>query len=250
MSDDVETEARPKRAVAELVDGEGQPLRKRRVINWKWIGLLLARLAMDAALADVAWDTWVNGSPARLWVAIPIAAYFAISAWSLFLGARLAAPGVVTQTPAAFYLFLAIAGAVTQDPAGLARSIMFLKQPTPVVLAGAAALVAGLAAFRFVTPRGTPWWVRGLFVVIGGYAVGSLGLGAIRGTAFHDLLSGHAEWQRLPQTLQGAYVGAVLLTPAACARELIVSMQVLKLRGHLRWMVVFGLGAWIAINAL
>ena len=250
ISDDVETEARPKKAVAELVDGDGQPLRRRRAFSWRWAGLLLARLAMDAWLADVAWETWVSGSPARLWVAGPVAAYFVLSALSVFLGARLAAPGIVTQTPAAFYLFLAIVGAVTQDPAGLARSIVFLKQPMPVVLAGTAALVAALAAFRFVTARGTSWWLRAAFAVIGVYAAGSLGLGAMRGTPFHDLLTGHAEWHPLPQSLQGAYIGAILLTPLAFARELIVSMRILKLTGHLRWMVVFGLGAWIAFNAM
>ena len=248
MSGEVDAKAAPKRAVAELVDGEGMPLRRR--VKWKWIGLLAARLAMDAALVDLAVETWGSGSPARLWVAGPVALYIACTAWALFVGARLAAPGIVTQTPAAFYVFLGILGALTRDPHGLATGITFLKQPMPVVLAETAALVSALAALRFVTQRGTPWWLRSAFVAIGAYAAVSLGLGAMRATPFHELLSGHSEWARLPGALQGAFVGAVLLTPLAFVRELIVSMQVLKLQGHLRWMVVFGLGAWIAMNGM
>jgi hypothetical protein len=248
MSEDVETKARPKRAVAELVDGEGQPLRRR--VNWKWIGLLAARLVMDVALVDVGVETWACGSPARLWVTGPIAVYIALTGVALFAGARLAAPGIITQTPAAFYVLLAILGAITQDPKGLTTGFTFLKQPLPVVLVAAAARVSGLAALRFVTQRGTPWWLRAMFAAIGVYTVGALGLGAMRATPFHDLLSGHGEWARLPGVLQGAYIGAVLLTPLAFARELIVSMQVLRLQGHLRWMVVFGLGAWIAMNGM
>jgi hypothetical protein len=72
----------------------------------------------------------------------------------------------------------------------------------------------------------------------------------VRGTPLHDLLRGHSEWQRVPYWLQGAFLGAAVLTPLAFARELVVSMRVLALRGNLRWMVVFFLGAWIAFNAL
>jgi len=248
MSGAAEKEPAPRRAVAELVDGDGQPMRRR--FDWRWAGLLVARLAMDAALADVAWETWASGSPARMWVAVPVGLYFAVSVWALRLGARLAAPGIVTQTPAAFYLFLGVLGGLTQDAGGLTTGVVFLKQPMPVVLAGTAGLVSVLAALRFIMPRGTAWWVRAVFAGIGAYAAWSCGLGALRATPFLDLLSGHAEWQRLPVSLQGAFVGALLLTPLAFLRELIVSMQTLKLQGHLRWMVVFGLGAWIALNGM
>ena len=248
MDGAAEKDAGAKKAVAELVDGDGLPMRRR--VNWRWIGLLAARLAMDAALVDVAWETWTSGSPARMWVAAPVAVYVAVTLWALRVGARLAAPGIVTQTPAAFYLFLGLLGVLTQDPNGLTTGVTFVKQPMPVVLACTAGLVSALAALRFITPRGTAWWLRSVFATIGAYAAWSFGLGAVRATPLHDLLNGHAEWQRLPYALQGAFVGALLLTPLAFARELIVSMQVLKLQGHLRWMVVFGLGAWIAFNGM
>lgn len=237
-----------RKVAAELVvDGDRQPTRRR--FSWRWAGLLLVRLALDAALVDVAVETWFSGSPVKLWVAGPVALYIVLSVWALMAGARLAAPGIVTQTPAAGYVFLGILAALTQDPAGLTVGLRFLKQPTPVVLAGMVGLVSVLAALRFVQQKGTPWWVRTTFVAIGAYVAWSCALGAVRGTPFHDLLNGQSEWTRLPAALRGAYLGAMLLTPLAFARELVVSMQVLKLTGHLRWMVVFGLMAWVAFNA-
>ena len=224
-----------------------QPARR---VTWRWMGLLLARLLLDAALIDAGIETRLSGSPARLWVAAPIALYVLLSLWALRQGARLAAPGIVTQTPAAFYLFLAILVALTQERAGLAVGVVMLKQSMPVILTSTALVITVLATLRMATPRGLAMWVRLIVLALGAYAVAALALGLMRGTPLPELLHGHSEWRRAPYWLQGAYLGAVVLAPLAFARELIVSMRVIALRGYLRWMVVFFLGAWIAINAL
>jgi hypothetical protein len=213
------------------------------------MGLLLARLLMDAALIDAGVETWLSGSPARFWVAIPVALYVVFSLWALQQGARLAAPGIVTQTPAAFYLFLAILVALTYEPAGLAGGVVMFNRPMPVILTSIALVVTVLAALRMATPRGLAVWARLIMLALGGYAGGALALGLMKGTPLPELLHGHSEWQRLPYWMQGAFVGTMVLTPLAFARELIVSMRVLALRGHLGWMLVFFLGAWMAINA-
>lgn len=221
-----------------------------RRVTWRWMGLLLARLLMDAALIDAGVETWLSGSPARVWVAAPIVGYVVFSLWALQQGARLAAPGIVTQTPAAFYVFLGILVALTQDPQGLGVGVVMFKHSMPGILTATALVVTVLAALRMATPRGASVWLRLIIVAFGAYAAASLALGLMRGTPFSDLLRGHSEWQRAPYWLQGAFLGAAVLTPLAFVRELIVSMRVLALRGHLRWMVVFFLGAWIAFNAM
>ena len=221
-----------------------------RRVTWRWMGLLLARLLMDAALIDAGIETWLSGSPARLWVAAPIALYVVFSLWALQQGARLAAPGIVTQTPAAFYLLLGILVGLTQYPADMGIGVVMLKQSMPVILTSTALLVTVLATFRMATPRGLAVWIRLITLAIGAYAAAGFALGLMRGTPLPDLLRGHSEWQRVPYWLQGAFLGAAVLTPLAFARELIVSMRVLALGGHLRWMVVFFLGAWITINVL
>ena len=219
-------------------------------MKWRWLGLLLVRLLLDAALIDAGIETWMSGSPARLWVAAPIGLYLALSLWALIQGARLAAPGIVTQTPAAFYLFLGILVALTQNPAGLSVGVVIFRQPMPVILTSVALLITALATLRIATARGTPVWFSFLILVLGTYAVAAFSVGLTRGTPLPDLLRGHSEWQRAPYWLQGAYLGAIVLGPLAFARELIMSMKVLTLGGYLRWMVVFFLGTWIAINAL
>jgi hypothetical protein len=214
------------------------------------MGLLLARLLMDAALIDAGVETWLSGSPARLWVAVPIVFYLVLSLWALTQGARLAAPGIVTQTPAAFYLFLGILVSLTQERAGLGVGVVMFKQSMPVILTSTALLITVLATLRMATVRGLAVWFRIIILALGAYAVAAFAQGLMRGTPFPDLLRGHSEWQRVPYWLQGAFLGAAVLTPLAFTRELIVSMSVLALRGHLRWMVVFFLGVWIAINGL
>jgi hypothetical protein len=214
------------------------------------VGLLLARLLLDAALIDAGIETWLSGSPARVWVAAPIALYVVLSLWALRQGSRLAAPGIVTQTPAAFYLFLGILVWLTQEPAGLAVGVVMFKRSMPAILTSTALVITVLATLRMATPRGLAVWLRLIILALGAYAASALALGFAHATPLQELLRGHSEWQRAPYWLQGAYLGAAVLPPLAFVRELIVSMKVLTLRGHLRWMVVFGLGAWIAINAL
>lgn len=223
---------------------------RARRATWRWVGLLLARLLMDAALIDAGVETWLSGSPARLWVAVPIAVYVVLSLWALRQGARLAAPGIVTQTPAAFYLFLGILVALTQDRAGLVAGVVMLKQSMPVILTSTAFVISVLATLRMATPRGLAVWLRLIILALGAYAAVGFVMGLMHGTPFPDLLRGRSEWLRVPYWLQGAFLGAAVLTPLAFARELIVSMRVLALRGHLRWMLVFFLGAWIVINGL
>jgi len=218
--------------------------------RWRWAGLLLARLLMDAALIDAGVETWLSGSPARWWVVAPIALYILLSGWALAQGSRLAAPGLVTQTPAAFYLFLGILVGLTLYPEVAGTGVVMFRHPMPVVLVSTALLIIALATLRLTVPRGTAVWWRLLMVALGAYAVGAFALGVGRGMSLAELLRGHSEWQRMPYWLQGAYLGAVALVPLAFAREVIVSMKVLTLRGHLRWMVVFALGASILFSAM
>ncbi|MEI6668852.1 MAG: hypothetical protein WCP29_11905 [Acidobacteriota bacterium] len=219
-------------------------------MTWRWVGWLLARLLMDAALIDAGVETWMSGSPSRWWVCAPIALYVLFSLWALQQGARLAAPGIVTQTPAPFYVFLGILVAMTQDRSGLGAGVVMFKHPMPAVLTATAAAMAMIATARMAFSRGRSWLPRIVLLAIGTYATGALVWGAMHGTPLPELLRGQSEWRRAPYWLQGAYLGAVALPSVAFAREVMLSMKVVKLRGYFRWMVVFFLGAWLAINAL
>jgi hypothetical protein len=214
------------------------------------LGLLTVRLALDALLIDAAIETWLAGSPTRLWVVAAVAVYVALVAWALFQGSRLAAPGLVTQTPAPFYLLLALLVATTSDRAGFTHGIVMLKQSTPMVLCGVAVLLVWLAVYRVAVLRGAWVWFRLAILALGVYATWAFGVGMLHGTPYWDLMHGHGQWSRLPYWGQGALVGSLGLVPAAFVRELGVSMAKVRLTGYLRWMLIFALGAWIAINAV
>ncbi len=212
------------------------------------LGALSARLAMDLLLIDAVVETWMSGSPIRLWVAGPVAVYLVLTAVALTQGSRLAAPGLVTQIPAPFYVLLGLLVATTEDRAGMTHGLVMLTQSTPAVLAAVTLVVTALAAGRFVVPRGLPIWLRAVVFAVGAYAILALGLAVRDPVPFTTLLHGGSYLERLPVYLQGAFVGGLVLVPAAFVRELGISMARVVLTGYLRWMLVFGLGAWIAIN--
>ncbi len=216
----------------------------------KRAGLVAVRLLLDALLIDAAVETWASGAPFRVWVVAAVAIYLALALWALVQGSRLAAPGLVTQTPAPLYLFLTLLGAATMEKAGFTASVVMLKQPTAVVLTGATLLVTWLAVFRVGLRRGAWIWFRILIVALGIYATGALVFGMLRGTSYLDLFHGRSVWERMPYWGQGAVVGGLVLIPMGFVRELAESMARVILTGYLRWMIVFGLGAWIAINAI
>jgi hypothetical protein len=213
-------------------------------------GMLLVRVLLDLLLIDAAVETWLSGTPVRVWVVAAVAVYVALTLWALAQGSRLAAPGLVTQTPAPFYLLLGLLGAITLDQGGFTHGLVMLKQPTPVVLTSVTLILIWLAVFRVAVLRGAWLWFRLLVVGLGIYATYACVTGILHGMSYWDLLRGRGEWQRLPYWGQGAVVGALGLVPLGFIRELGVSMARAVLTGYFRWMLVFGLGAWIAINAV
>jgi hypothetical protein len=230
----------------ELADESASP----RHSTWRWLVLLVVRLGMDAALVTVCVQTWTSGSPARIWVAAPIALYLFLSLWALKQGSRLAAPGIVTQTPAPFYLWLGLLAGLTQVPEWQASGVVAFGQLMPALVTATVLAVVALAMVRSVTSRGAAWWYRLVLAAVGAYAGTALTMGLMHGVPLASLLRGHSEWSAMPPWLQGAHVGALLLVPFAFVRELFLSMKLVVLRGYFRWMVVFALGVWIVVNVL
>ncbi len=213
------------------------------------LGVLLLRVALDALLIDAAWETWRSPSPLRGAFAIGTAAFVALTLWVLSQGGRVGGRGWLTDPAAPLILLLAFLVAATGSRDGAARGVVMLGQPTSVVLVGAMAALAALAAFRLIGPAGVKaWWARLLLGGLGAYAVAAFALALRDGTALAALVAGGGEWRVLPTWLRGARLGAFVLLPLALAREFGVFMVRLTLAGLLRWMIVFALGIWIAVN--
>jgi hypothetical protein len=213
------------------------------------IGVLSLRLALDALLIDAAWETWRSTSPLRTVVALGTAAFIALTLWVVSQGGRVGGRGWLTDPAAPLILLLAFLVAATGSRDGAARGVTMLGQPTSMVLVGAMTVLAALAAFRLAGPAGfKAWWARVLLAGLGIYAVVAFVLAARDGTALATLVTGGGEWRVLPPWLRGARLGVFVLLPLAVLREFGVYMVRLTFAGLLRWIVIFGLGIWIAVN--
>jgi len=197
-----------------VTGGREEPAARLVVLRNAVVAVLLYAL-----LADAAVETALRGSPLRWPVAVVVVGYFALTAvlwrwtgWSL----RAALSTTVT---------LALLAATAWLPQGLDRGVAAAGQPTPVVLAGATALVVILAGVVWARLPHIPMPVK---VVVGGvaaYAVAAMVLAVVGRTSYADLFHGHGFWQRLPFWLQGPVVGGVGLIGAALLAHLVVGAR-------------------------
>ncbi len=215
------------------------------------LALIAIRLVLDAALLDAAWETWRSPSPLRTAVAVTAALYVVLSIYVLSQGGRIGQRGWLTDPAAPLVLLLGFLVAASWSPEGLAGGLVMLRQPTPVVLTGASLLVMLVAAWRLVRPGGVrAWWARVGVLVLTAYSCAACVWAIHLHTPYAALLRGDSLWRWLPVALRGAPLGVFLLPVLAFAREFATWMVRLSLRGLFRWMVIFAVGTWMALNAV
>lgn len=228
---------------------EAPPARGRFRARAARTGLLLVRLAGDALLVDMAYETWRSGSTERATVALVVAAFAALTAWVLSQGGRIGGRGWLTDPAAPYILLLGLLVAVTGSRQDFAQGVVVLGQRSDTVIVATLVALVALSVLRFSGPGGVrTWWLRLLVAVVGGYAAWSLALALAARTGAPAVLEGQSAWRALPASLRGAKVGAFGVVPLAFAREFAESMKRLTLAGVLRWMLIFGLGIWIAVR--
>ncbi len=207
------------------------------------------RLSFDALVLDAAYETWMSPSPIRMGVAAATVLYFGLTIWVLSKGGRIGGPGWLTDPAMPLVLLLGFMVAATWSAAGATGGLVMLKQPTSVVLAGATLLVGILAAYRLAGPRGVrSWWARAAVAAVWCYSAAALVLALRARTPYPALLAGDSIWRSLPVALRGASFGAFVLPIAGFFREVATSMTKLTTSGLLRWMVIFAVATWMAIN--
>jgi hypothetical protein len=213
------------------------------------LGILALRLALDALLIDAAYETWRSASPLRTIVVLVTAAFVLLTLWVLSQGGRIGGRGWLTDPAAPLVLLLGLLVAASGSRDGVAHGIVMLGQPANAVLAGTMVLLVALATFRLVGPAGVrTWWARLAFAALGVYAVWAVALALRHGVPFAALIGGDSAWHRVPAWLRGARVGAFVVLPVAFVREVGMAMVRLTFAGLLRWMIIFALGIWIAVN--
>lgn len=176
-------------------------------------GLLLL---LAALLVDTAVETLVAGSPVRWWVAGPVGLLFGGSAtlWWLRPDAWYRIRWS-TKTKASFLLLLGLLGTTIWLPGGLEEGMILLGRSTSEVLcvvAAVAVTLSGLSLARLEVLRRAGRWI---VAAVACYAVAAFLWAIPAGVSYPALFRGGSLWAGLPFWLQGAFLGGVVLIPAA-----------------------------------
>ncbi len=168
------------------------------------------------ALLDAAVETIWFGSSLRWRVAPPTLLFVALSVWwwrpGGWLARRWGWPGAAQWSVSGLLLLLA---ATAWLPGGQADGVRMGLQPSSTLLAAASALGVALAGMALCRARMLPWWSRVALGALAAYGVVSFAVAVGRATPYAALLHGASAWTRLPFWLQGAFVGGMVVLPAA-----------------------------------
>ena len=178
-------------------------------------GLWMAMAALaHVALVSATFEMLRSGSPVRWWVLGIVLAYLA----GLLAACRFV-PVVwkrVTTTALATSgggLLLGLLAVTAWLPGGTENGVRLLGQSTATLLAAVSAVAVAVAGFSLLKLRALPPWSRYLLSTLAIYGVFSFAIGIARATPYASLFHGGSSWTRLPQWLQGAVVGGLVILP-------------------------------------
>ncbi|MBI4461487.1 MAG: serine/threonine protein kinase, partial [Acidobacteria bacterium] len=176
---------------------------------WQRLGAAALAILLYLLLLDSVVETFLSGSPLRGIVAISVGAYFALSAW---LWRRMRWP---TKAAVSFLFLLGLLAFALWRPESRQEGFYLLQQSTSVLACGISALAVAVAGFILSRLKRLPRAGRVAIGLVAAYGVAGFVLGIKAGTPYSDLYHGASLWSRLPFWLQGAFIGTVLILPAA-----------------------------------
>ncbi len=199
-------------------------------------------------LLDAAVETFLGGSSLRWIVGGSVAAYVALT---VLLWRRLS---WATKAWVSFFVLLALLALAAWRLPGANSALVALRQPTSTLLAGATALAVLLAGWILVRLlKFLPWPARVAIALLTAYGIAAFVVGVVADTPYAELLRGKSLWQRAPFWLQGAFIGAVVLVPAALLAQLVTSVSRIRagqLRDWGRQVVALALSVAITVGTI
>ena len=206
---------------------------------WGRVALAGTTIVLAVLMVDAAVETVLGSSPSR-WIVVGAVAILA--ALAVLLHRRW---GWTASLSTTLLGLLALLTLTAWLPGGLEHGVVLLRQPTTVVLSAACAAALVLAAGVFAPDRRLPLVARAPLVLVAVYGAAAFLLGALREVPFSQLLHGASLWDRLPSWLQGAWVGGLVVLPAALLVQVSASFRagsVMKsLVGGSAWALLIGL---------
>jgi hypothetical protein len=187
--------------------------------NMPAIGLIVLAIALYVILADAAIETFVSGSPGRWITAGAVAVYAGVTAlfWRRFSWA--------TKMAASALVLLFLITLTAWLPDGVSHGIILLGWPTSSVLGLTTALAVLLAGGVLAASRALPPPVRWAAGVIAAYGIAAFVPAIITGSDYADLFHGASLWVHLPFWLQGTFIGALILVPAALVFQVAAGLR-------------------------
>lgn len=212
-----------------MSEGEkSQPLPEGRgdFSNLRALGAISLAGLSYILLLDAAFETFWSGSSVWWWVAIVVAAYLGGSAalwWQSHpLWHRLE---WATKASLSFFVLLGLLAFTVWLPGGLTYGLKVFGLSTStllVVVTAVAIAFSGMILMRPSYPHPAIKWAIGALAT---YAVIAFLLAVIAGVPYPDLFHGYSFWNKLPWWLQGAFIGAFILVPAALFFQIVKVLQ-------------------------
>jgi hypothetical protein len=184
----------------------------------KAVAVKIAAVISYLLLLDAAVETLLSRSP-LWWILVPLlSGYLVISA---ILWRRSGRPPAFIVSLAILLVLLALTAWL---PDGATRGIVLLGQPTSTVLIVITAVAVLIAVIRLVREPSIPRTLRWIIGALAVYSLSAFVFGMFAGVAYPDVFH-EARWRvgigdrglsvGLPAWLQGAFIGAFVLLPAA-----------------------------------
>jgi hypothetical protein len=182
-------------------------------------GWIVLAIALYVILADAAIETFVSGSPGRWITAGTVALYAALTAlfWRRY--------SWTTKMVASALALLFLVTLTAWLPDGVSRGIVLLGWHTSTLLALATALAVLLAGGVLAASRVLPLPARWAAGIIAAYGIAAFVPAIIAGNDYADLFHGASLWARLPFWLQGTFISALILVPAAVVFQLVTGLR-------------------------
>jgi hypothetical protein len=181
-------------------------------------GLSVLAVLLYLALSDAAVETFVGHSPLRWIIVGTVAAYLALSA---LLWRKLS---WTTKASVSFFVLFGLMAFASWRPEGSDSPLTILRQPTSTLLSAATILGILLAGWILAQLKFLPWPARGALVLLAVYGVAAFVVGIMARTPYAALLHGGSLWEKLPFWLQGGFLGAVIVLPAALFLQIVTAI--------------------------
>jgi hypothetical protein len=169
-----------------------------------------AGLLASAIIVDAAVETWIAGSPLRVWAATAALAWLLVAAilWRTKVRWQ-------QQLASGALAVLGLLAVTAWRPEGLDHGLQMLRQPTATLVSWSIALALAAGAVVFLQATAIPLVVRGVVFLFAAYGVATFVVGGWQAISYPMLLAGSGPWRQPTWLLRGAVLCGLAVLPVA-----------------------------------